>query len=355
MKIPKVCESKAELFMTCRKNNDAINKAVAKAKTLGFTNSECQPLIIEKMRIGTEFEEVKQKIMNEFLKCNIVELIDSWYAIICQEENGKQDILVIPFIPDNLQQIAFDFVKNKAKAKNEYDQFIKANMNHESLDRYKIEILRRQDYYLKTFFSCTDKVIRDGVEHSITAHCIRRWNERIRQASDDVCKENREEIVKELSYSFTHSLPVYQNDDGQFFLNKDDMVFFVVGNDNSILSLWRNKFGFSCTEIDKIATLMQLEHTNNVKKEFCEYQNKQNKVIAELEQQKKNRRETLKYLTEQIETLIALKNKKIDEQQNIGEQIAQIKTDINKKRMNLLKEEALLFKPHRMVTDEEEK
>jgi hypothetical protein len=350
MKLSKSSQANVEQFMENRMAVDAIGKALSRAKSYGFTNAERQPLIIQKLKIANAYKESKERILTDFVNCNVMELTENWYAILCLN-GSKKDILVCPLNKKNLADIQHDFITGKLKPQSEYGQFIKQNTNHKALDQYKIDTFKVADKIMEEFLDCICTITRNKQEYSLTSHCLRRWNERVYENDEKLNKDTRKNAVGDLAKSFAESQLVYENSDGRFFFNKEDVIFFVVSQDNSVVTLWKSKFGFSCEDIDRVTTLMQLDYINQIQKEFYAYKEECDKEVERLKEEENSYINSVHYLEEQIESLINLKNKIQAKREQLGQHISEVKNSITGKYKILKKEESLLFKPHKMVTD----
>lgn len=347
-----------EKFLDCKLKTDGINKALVHAKALQFTDADCMPMTMEKMRLAQEFLELKDKIMNSCVNTNIIKFNEFWFGILCKK-NNKNELIVKPLKEEAIDSIKIDFVSNKVKSKDEYDQFVENNLHQEEHKRYIHKVLRQADEYLKKFFECENTVNKNGNIFYITSHSIKRWEERVNNNNHYKANHNKRiSIVDELSQSFAKSVEVYtsisDNIATRFFLNISDMVFFAVSTDNIILTLWRNSFGFSDDAINAQATIMQLEYVKQLSSEFKKMNEDHSAFIA----WKKNDLEivtnNVNELQNQIESLIEKKNEYEAKAEGLKNEINESRKTLKEFNKKLKKEESLIFKQHKSLKDEDD-
>ena len=343
--------------MDCKLKNDSINKALVHAKALQFTDSDCMPLTMEKMKLVQEYLELKDKVMNSCVNTNIIKFNEFWFGILCKK-NNKNELIVKPLNEEYVNSIKIDFVSNKVKSKDEYDPFIDANLNQEEHKRYVHKVLRQADEYLKQFFKCENTVNKNGNVFYITSHCIKRWEERVNNNNYKANRDKRVSIVDDLSQSFVHSIEVYSsisdNITTRFFLNINDMVFFAVTVDNVILTLWKNSFGFSDDAINAQATIMQLEYVKKLSEEFKKLKEEHCAFIIWKKNDLEIVTDNINNLQNQIEELNVRKNELESKAEGLKNEINESRKTLKEFNKKLKKEESLIFKQHKILKDEED-
>ena len=352
MKFTKIPMQELQSFMDSRKMQDAINKALSKAKSYGMSEQECQPLIIQKLKVANEFKQKKNYIISCCIDSNLVDFGGNWYGIICT--NGKQnDLIVHPLVSNTLDQIYVDFVSERVKRKDEYDTFIKENTDFGTLDEYKNDILRLRDKVIFDFFNCADSLIKNNKEYKLTSHCMRRWRERIEPHIEKMNVENHELVVEGITKSFQRSQFVYLGDDEncRFFLDREEMIFFVVSMDNIIMSLWRNDFGFSDKKINAIATSMQLENVQKFRDEYEDYKLQKWLEVDYLKSERNYINSDIDEINKQIEQLISARTELRNRDEEIRNEISAVQSNVNDKHVALLREESFIFKAHKVVME----
>ena len=233
-----------EDFMNARLKYDAVQKAIKKAEILRLSPIECQPLFAEKYKLQDDFKTKKEKVIAAQIN-NIVNLNDGWYGILYK--NGKKtEMLVSPLNSEHLDSIKIDFTTDRLKERDEYTQFVNDNFNQTILNKYMNKVQRKADEYLKQFFDCQDTIRKNDKTYFLTYHCIKRWNERVNNSNDKFDVNQRQEIVSNIESSFKKSNCVYymEETETEYYLNQEDMVLFVITNDDVIATLWVNNFGF---------------------------------------------------------------------------------------------------------------
>ena len=354
IKFAKIPIKDINAFVDIRKQNDAINKAITKAKSYGMSESECQTLTLKKLKIAQEYKDIKDKVMFGCIDSNLIDFGDNWYGILCSV-NRKNELIVHPLVSNCLEEIQIDFNNSRLKPREEYDSIIKNNTDFESLNSYKNDVMRMRDSMLFEFLDCTDIIYKDDVCYNLTSHCMRRWNERIRHSKDKVTIETHEEIVNEIANAFEKSEYVYQGDDenSRFFMNKEYNIMFVVTIDNIIMTLWRNNFGFTNEEINRTATIMQLDNVIEYRKQYNEFKESQFEIISKLESDKEICKKSIFDIEEQIARLVDEKNEIKHSEREISQQINDVKSAINERHVNLLREENFIFKACKFVLSNE--
>lgn len=351
-KFAKISSKTLEDFWEARFLHDAINKAINKAKLLGFTEANCQPLIIEKLKVAKDFKDSTQEILDSCMNSNLVKFNESWYGIVCMI-GKKASLMVCPLHPEHLDEIYIDFSSDKAKLKEEHSQFIKDNMNREVLDDYKNKIVRKQDEILNKFFDCTDHLIKEKQKFLITSHCIQRWDERIKHGNGKFKNDKRKGIVNSIIKSFLKAKFVYSSESigSNFYLDKDNMVFYAVSDDNIILTLWKNDYGFTDEKINNITTMLQLKYITECQKKLYKAKHKVENVILEKKNRKCDLDLDISTLDGQIEALNKQKQLMIEEKNKISQEIANNEDIVFEYQRQLQHEESLIFKSHKTVNE----
>jgi len=350
----KIDKKLKEQFWTARQNSDAISKTLSKAKSYGLTELECQPIIIKRFEIEKEFQDLKNQIIEECVISNVVDFENGWYGILTYEKS-KTNLMVVPLKDVEIEGLFVDFNTGMAKTRNEYSQLIANKLDNETLFTYKNQILRRQDEFLKEFFGCENEIQYEGQVYKLTSHCIRRWKERISQTESDINLDNRNQIVEEITTSFKNSKLEYIGDNcnERFFLDKNLMVFFVVSEDNVIMSLWRNTYGFPHEDIDAASTLLVLERIKQTKEKFLQYNVVCSDKIAHLKSKISDKENEINEVNDYIQNLLNKKNVMEEELADLKKQIADINEQVEKQHEQLKYEEGFLFKSHKVICDDQ--
>lgn len=346
----KISKKTIDDYWEARFLHDAINKAINKAKTLGFTEENCQPLIIEKLKIAKDYKDCTQEMIDSCISSNIIRINEDWYGIICMA-GKKPTMIVYPLHQERINEIYVDFSFDKAKSREDYTQFVKDNMNHEVLNDYKNKVFRKQDEILNKFFNCTDHLDKNGKTFLITSHCIQRWDERIEKGDGRFQNEKRAEIVNRLMKSFKNAKFVYTSDSigSNFYLDKNNMIFYAVSDDNIILTLWKNEYGFSDTKINNITTMLQLEYIKGCQNKLEKLRKKYDKVISSKEQEKEILLTNIELVNKKIEELLKQKEDLTAQKKALSDNIIQDKNVVFEHERKLKYEESLIFKNHKMV------
>src|SRR5574344_1515876 len=112
----KISKKTKDDYWEARFLHDAINKAINKAKTLGFTEENCQPLIIEKLKIAKDYKDCTQEMIDSCISSNIIRINEDWYGIICMA-GKKPTMIVYPLHQERINEIYVDFSFDKAKSR----------------------------------------------------------------------------------------------------------------------------------------------------------------------------------------------------------------------------------------------
>ena len=343
-----------EDFMNARLKYDAVQKAIKKAEILRLSPIECQPLFAEKYKLQDDFKAKKEKVIAAQIN-NIVNLNDGWYGILYK--NGKKtEMLVSPLNSEHLDSIKIDFTTDRLKERDEYTQFVNDNFNQTILNKYMNKVQRKADEYLKQFFDCQDTIRKNDKTYFLTYHCIKRWNERVNNSNDKFDVNQRKEIVSNIESSFKKSNCVYymEETETEYYLNQEDMVLFVITNDDVIATLWVNNFGFSDKEINKVITLMQLQKIKSARDNYNIIKKEYNNDIQMLHEDEQIFANQLFDVNEQIKFLVKQRNELQDKKDEIQEKILKRRTELNKEYLKLQHEENIIFKPQKLVSVDEE-
>lgn len=352
MKVTKLSEKEVSRFFEARMNRDAISKTLQKAKSLHMTESECQPIILKRFQLEKEFMEIKQELISKaIINSNLIDFQNGWYGIVIQNKKSV-DIMTSPLKEINVDDFICDFNVESSKTRQEYSQLMAGKIDFDILEKYQDNVFRKQDEYLKEFFGCENSIEKDDKTFFLTSHCIKRWKERIKKNDDEMTIELRKNISEEIHQAFVNAELVYQNNTGDYYLDKNTMAFFVVSLDNVIITLWRNTYNFPSDEINNACTLMILEHLKEKQKEFIRHENEKEQNLLELNQHIKEKDEEIEAVQQEINVLLA-KKKSLEECKKVYlEGIECVHEVFNKACCEMKEEENLLFKPHKVVCDE---
>ena len=266
-------------------------------------------------------------------------------------------MIVQPLLDTNIESISVDLLTEKIKTKDEYEKFIEENVNVDEMRKYSITILRKADEYLNKFFDCKNSIKKDGKTYLLTAHCIKRWEERINNSNKKITTANRKLIVNELARAFQNSVEVYSNKNEnfitRFFFNFKEIIFFAVSGDNIILSLWKNSYGFSDDKINAKATVMQLEHVRKIADDYKKMNDKHFHFVKNKKDVLENLNDKIVDLSSQIKLLEKQKEEYLETCDNIKAEINVSRKKLKEKLKVLKKEESLIFKQHRMINDDD--
>ena len=140
----------------------------------------------------------------------------------------------------------------------------------------------------------------------------------------------------------------------EYYLNQEDMVLFVITNDDVIATLWVNNFGFSDKEINKVITLMQLQKIKSVRDNYNIIKKEYNNDIQMLHEDEQIFTNQLFDVNEQIKFLVKQRNELQNKKDEIQEKILKRRTELNKEYLKLQHEENIIFKPQKLVSVDEE-
>ena len=337
-------------FMESRFLYDAMTKAIARAKGYRLSATEYYPLSAELYKLSEDYKTKKDLIIAS-QTTNVVDLGNGWIGLL-YKKGKKTDICINPLTTNGIEDITIDFVTDRLQEKDEYDQFIHDHFNQEVLAKYKNDVLRKADEYLFQFFQYDDKINKNGTQYFLTLHCITRWDERINNGNGKIDANKRKDIVKDIVKSFVQSKLVYYKEEtgSYYYLNYEDLILYVVTEDNIIATLWKNEFGFSSDEINRQITLLQLEKIQKTKNKFDKIKYKINKNISDCDREINDYQNKIKNIEKQINDLLEQKNDLIEQQNEVKDKNMLLKQNLNDEYQILQKEENFILKPHRLVT-----
>lgn len=355
MKFEKISQKILDDFWNARIVNDATNKAIEKAQRMGFKKSDYQSLIAEKLRSSMTFKQKKDEIESAILVSNLVQFNEHWFGILC--DSGKHaELLVYPLITDNLKQIYVEPSFQSLPKQTQLQDFLNTNMDRDALYEYKNLVLRKQDELLNNCLSYVNTVRRKDQTYYLSSHCLRRWNERIHTVSKKVDNNGWNKIAAELEKSFARATYMYTSDfhNGNLYLDRKRMVFYIVGDDNVIITLWKKQFGFS-KKVDDECAWMQLKVMKEKQKRFYATRERLKKKIGDIEEKQKRAKYRMELLNSSAESLSKRQATMQSSIDMLGAEIEKYQNELNQAEQSLIHDEDIIFKNSQIVIYDETK
>ena len=346
-----VSDTIAQKFYELKLEHEALVEAISQFNKFRIDRKHKATLLTKKEQNLVELRKVQFEISQELVTTNIFKMKNNWF-IIGQQKGKKRDFFLMGLKDEITKEEVEDVLQGKlvsnagAKLKNLRDKRKYTNHRKEISERAK-EIL---------FSLCEDKKLEtfqttDGFLF-VTEHAFLRWEERVlKNKKKSLSKELKLQREQEIRKVFSRSKKVYfQERTGRtYFLDDETMILFCV-QDNTIISLWINEYGFSSEKINREITYMQLNYLKEIKGE-----------IEKLKEQNNEKREKINKEKEEVLSTITSMEKELEELKRktdaLKHNIATSKNIINTKKMEedklkkdeqnkfneLKKEEAVLF------------
>lgn len=303
----------AEELLKARVECTALNLALNNTKKMKLNIKDTSPLRIRKAKAEVTKKELEFKALSGLVTENIVLLKDNWYAIAyyLNKKNRKNNIRSLFITPikseykiDDIKKKLAPLYKNNRNELQNPASILKGIMDNKKINKYKSEInkisllaleklmKKDSDEELSSKEFALENIQKDNKNFIITRHAYQRWCERIEKFQCDTDKktflkinnvETKKDIIPKITSAFKKSEKIYEkvdDDNIQYYLNKENMIFFCVKDNNLLITIWQNNFGFT-NEINTQITLMQLKHIQDMKLVYFENRKKNNEIIAE--------------------------------------------------------------------------
>lgn len=303
---------------------EAYKRAIKTAKSLGYVSNDLAPLKSQQFTTENLFQQsILNIIANTFTSGNLLDFGEGWVGIICSLKKNKNEIIVHPLMKDKLSEIYLDFSSNKALPKAHYSSFVKNYTDKSLAEKMFVKISQAEKKILNTSIDFEYIINKNNQQYQISSHAINRWNERINNDNETITLNKRNEIVQSLQKEFLKSIYIYNCEKTQtkFFLEPKNMIIFAISVDNTIVTIWRNNYGFSKENINEQIVLLQLNHLINFKKTIY----KKTKPFLKAKNSALKTCEAIENSIEDINTQI----KKLENQKNeMNKMLDNVKEDI---------------------------
>ena len=322
----------------------AINLAIRNAQRLKFDRSKVSSLYSMKANIIAEKKKKEFEALAELVTKDITLLSNGWMAIAYFKGNkqSSRQLFLTP-LKDNISSSSVANILNKNPA-HQPQEILKPLLDEQKLTLYRLQVNNKAIEILQSI------IMEDNEENDreiITAHAFRRWCERILDGtnSNNLDVEERKVILQKIHEDFSKAILKYsQEETGKdFYLNENSMIIYCVKN-HTIISLWKNDFGFSFEDINIDITLKQFDFINKKKQELKDRQIQLDEKIqfcTETLDDYNDKLEELKEEYQKIKERIKKKEKDIETEKN---KILEFNNQKNNLEESLRKEEGILFK-----------
>lgn len=349
-------EKTEQEFFELKTKLSAINLAIKNAQRLKFDRSKISTLYSMKANVITEKKKKEFEALTELVTKDITLLSNGWMAIAYFKGNKQtsRQLFLTP-LKDNISSSHVANILNKNSSR-QPQEILKPFLDEQKLTLYRLQVNNRAIEILQSM------IMEDNKENNreiVTAHAFRRWCERILDGinSNNLDVEGRKEILQKIHEDFSKATLKYSQDETgkDFYLNEKSMIIYCVKN-HTIISLWKNDFGFSFEDINIDITLKQFDFINKKKQELKEGQNQLDEKIQSCNEVLEEYNEELEELKEEYQKL---KEKIKKQEENIELEKNKIFKLTNEKinlEENLRKEEGILFKkfkPEAMTEDDD--
>ena len=333
----------------------AINLAMRNAKSLDFDSSKMARLTSYKTKIYNDKKALEFNALSELVTQDVDLLSNGWMAIAYYKDNNKNSARQLFLTPlKNISVSEAIDVLNKNQNNISPQKLFKNYIDEQQINIYRLQVNNKAVSLLQSIIMEESK---QQYKEIITAHAFKRWCERILNNldSNSLSISERKKVLQDIHKDFSSAKLKYSQKETSkdFYLNEDSMIIYCVKK-NTIISIWKNDFGFSCDDINASITLKQFEYINKKQNDVEEENNNLSTEISNIEETISNQKTILAQLKEE---LFLLKEKIEDKEQDIQlgqEQIKELKNKINQSKKDLMKEENILFKkfkPEALVED----
>lgn len=333
----------------------AINLAMRNAKSLDFDSSKMARLASYKTKIYNDKKALEFNALSELVTQDVDLLSNGWMAIAYYKDNNKNSARQLFLTPlKNISVSEAIDVLNKNQNNISPQKLFKNYIDEQQINIYRLQVNNKAVSLLQSIIMEESK---QQYKEIITAHAFKRWCERILNNldSNSLSISERKKVLQDIHKDFSSAKLKYSQKETSkdFYLNEDSMIIYCVKK-NTIISIWKNDFGFSCDDINASITLKQFEYINKKQNDVEEENNNLSTEISNIEETISNQKTILAQLKEE---LFLLKEKIEDKEQDIQlgkEQVKELQNKINQSKKDLMKEENILFKkfkPEALVED----
>lgn len=326
--------------------NAVFRSVVKEAKNFGFLDEEITPILIDQLKCGQEMGNLKNIIYNEFYAYNIAQLENCWYIFYWLTDKRNKRLTIEPLLPVGLEMLTRDLKIQQPLTHQEYMALRPKAVDFKALKSWEQNLCTERDRLLHEYLNVSAALDKAGEMMIISGHSFKRWKERVLNSAETYDKTNLEEherLYKQIVTAFRQADKIYQIDDSEFYLGKDQLICFVVKR-NVIVTLYIHDFGFT-PEINRMITRHQFKYIKHLAAVIKKAKPKRQKLIAAigddlniLEEQIRQTQTALEALLEQKEKLTADKKA--------------VETKMQQDSANLAMEENKLFKKWIPVIDE---
>ena len=333
----------------------AINLAIKNARNLNFDASKMARLISYKTKIYNDKKSLEFNALADLVTKDVDMLSNGWMAIAYYKDNNKRSARQLFLTPlKNMSVSEVVDILNKNQNNISPQKLFKNYIDDQQINIYRLQVNNKAVSLLQSIIMEDSK---QEYEEIITAHAFKRWCERILNNlnANTLSVSERKKVLQDIHKDFSSAKLKYsqQETSKDFYLNEESMIIYCVKK-NTIISIWKNDFGFSCNDINASITLKQFEYINQKQKNVEIESNNLLTEISNIENDISSQETSLLQLKEELSLL---KEKIKDKEQDIQleqEQIKELKEQINQAKKDLVKEENILFKkfkPEALVED----
>lgn len=249
---------------------DTLSRAIKRAKIMGLDQGSIDLMITEKNVKKGLYSATIDKLQKKMpVNKNVQPLWDDWY-VVRFADGGNKHVKLEPLIESEIFLIQRDCKGGVEMQRTELDGLLPAVIDYRALDHYNVHIQQEADRLLLDKFGISEDTV-DVLDPSvrrpvgISNHAGIRWVQRIHKLhthndalAETYRKQNSIRIQEEILGGFDTADPIWTNADGsEFYLDPDNIVY-LLGTDNTIVTIYEEDFGFD-KSINRTITLAQLE------------------------------------------------------------------------------------------------
>lgn len=258
------------------------------SKTISNKLRECTENYIK-----AEYKFIKKMSLGR----NILELDSDWVAVRVCDSNGNMSLGIHPISSDNFFVIQRDGRTGRELSPKELETLVPSCVTTAvSLQTDKKLISQADDLVMSLRRKDSPPTREDAVEGDlltlVSRHTGIRYIQRFlgiqspnESLESSYLNSNREQVEEAIIDMYKNSTLIWSDEDVNYYLHDEDNVVFVVGDDNTIITMYEEKFGFS-KSINRTIVLNQVKEIerafNNMRDKEEEYNNVTDRLQSNL-------------------------------------------------------------------------
>jgi hypothetical protein len=311
--VSSISEEVCKEFMQLKFTYDSTSYAVKIAKQQGADDKSTSKLIQIKQQIKDSYVESSEKILRKMpLSKNILKLQVGWYAVRYTNSKGDMMLKIESLVEKDLYMIQRDGRRERELTKDDVDRILPGIQDEVTLEIYKKEITKRAVSLVQehTGLQITMEIDEKGGA-LVSSHAKLRWVQRkvgiqSEQEAYEHLRTRSKDIESAVLQGFDKSDLVWTGEDGIQYWFDEDNIMYVIGKDQTIITLYEEDFGFD-KDINRSIVLQQMGVIREKAKELEEGRSKHLSVSKDTELTLNHVNGRIKVLEAKIDHLISKK------------------------------------------------